>query len=380
MPSPSFIAAGTVAEVNNTTAVSRPSVSAGDLMLLFVVAGYSNSDTTVPAGWTLIQSKDFNAFWAADIRVYWKIASGSEPASYNVTIANQPGGNNVGTARILTYGGVDQTTPVPVSAAPSVSSSASVNIVCPSVTTTTADTTLVCFYSTLSVSSATFTPSSGMENRSYARGTSGVPWAVDDVAVAAAGATGTKTATASGSVDWMAISFAIASAAAAGATFDGMATATSAASGNLTTEVALSGTATAASSASGTLQTPAAELAGVAVATSNAAGVLTTAISLAGTASATSTATGALFGGGVLTTRIFKNNTGMPRANLADCVLNVYNATTGALVVRLEGLTTNADGRLIVSDMALAAGVSYAYEADFSAAGLGRRLPTAVAS
>lgn len=77
-----------------------------------------------------------------------------------------------------------------------------------------------------------------------------------------------------------------------------------------------------------------------------------------------------------LTTRIFRNNTGTPRVNLANCTLNIYNATSGVLILHLTGLTTTAAGRLVVSNAALAFGVPVTYEADFSAAGFGRRLPT----
>lgn len=86
--------------------------------------------------------------------------------------------------------------------------------------------------------------------------------------------------------------------------------------------------------------------------------------------------------GATLTTRQFRNNTGPTglHASVANVALNIYNATTGTLVLRLTGLTTNAQGRLVVSDAALSAGTTYAYEADFSAAGLGRRLPTAAAA
>lgn len=85
---------------------------------------------------------------------------------------------------------------------------------------------------------------------------------------------------------------------------------------------------------------------------------------------------------GVLTTRKFHNNTGLAgvRASVTDVALNIYNETTGALVARLTGLTTTAEGRLVVSHASLAIGTSYAYEADFTAAGFGRRLPVAAAA
>lgn len=80
---------------------------------------------------------------------------------------------------------------------------------------------------------------------------------------------------------------------------------------------------------------------------------------------------------GQLTTAVILNNNGIARTNLAGCAINIYNATTGALVLRKTGLTTNAEGRLVVLDAALAKAANYAYEVDLTAAGggLGRRLP-----
>lgn len=83
---------------------------------------------------------------------------------------------------------------------------------------------------------------------------------------------------------------------------------------------------------------------------------------------------------GALTTRVFKNNTGTPLANQANCTLNIYHLTTGALVLRLTGLTTTAAGRLVVSNASLVSGTTYAYELDLTAASLGRRLPTKAAT
>lgn len=78
---------------------------------------------------------------------------------------------------------------------------------------------------------------------------------------------------------------------------------------------------------------------------------------------------------GQLTTGVICNNNNIPRANLPNCAINIYHPTTGALVLRKTGLTTNAEGRLVVLDPALAKATAYAYEPDLSAAGFGRRLP-----
>jgi hypothetical protein len=108
---------------------------------------------------------------------------------------------------------------------------------------------------------------------------------------------------------------------------------------------------------------------GIAVAAAWTEGAETTAI--AGTVSAAM---------GTITTRIIKNNTGLARTSLANCAINIYNATTGALVLRSTGLTSNSTGRLVVTNAAIVAGTSYAYEIDLTAASMGRRLPLALAA
>lgn len=83
---------------------------------------------------------------------------------------------------------------------------------------------------------------------------------------------------------------------------------------------------------------------------------------------------------GTLTTPPMKNNTGTLLANLSGVVVNVYSATTGTLVVRRTGLTSNAGGVVAFTDGLLSPGASYAYEVDLSNSSLGRRLPVGVAA
>lgn len=75
-------------------------------------------------------------------------------------------------------------------------------------------------------------------------------------------------------------------------------------------------------------------------------------------------------------TPVLKNNTGTVLASETGVACNVYNASTGALVVRKTGLTSSAAGIVSVTDAAMAAGTTYAYEIVLSAA---RRLPVAAA-
>ena len=83
---------------------------------------------------------------------------------------------------------------------------------------------------------------------------------------------------------------------------------------------------------------------------------------------------------GVIITPVLKNNTGTVLASVSGIVANVYNASTGALVVRKTGLSSNGSGIVTISDALLVAGTSYAYELDLSATSQGRRLPTGVAA
>lgn len=83
---------------------------------------------------------------------------------------------------------------------------------------------------------------------------------------------------------------------------------------------------------------------------------------------------------GVITTPVLKNNTGSILASVTGVVANVYNLSTGALVVRKTGLSSNGSGIVTISDAALIPGTSYAYEIDLSSASLGRRLPSGVAA
>lgn len=83
-------------------------------------------------------------------------------------------------------------------------------------------------------------------------------------------------------------------------------------------------------------------------------------------------------GAGTITTPALKNNTGTVLASLSGWAVNVYHATTGALIVQKTGLTTSAGGVLTITDAAIVAGTTYAYEPVHAT--YGRRSPTGVAS
>lgn len=83
---------------------------------------------------------------------------------------------------------------------------------------------------------------------------------------------------------------------------------------------------------------------------------------------------------GTIVSPVLKNNAGTVLANVTNIVANIYHQTTGALILRKTGLASDADGIVTISDTAIATGTTYAYELDLTAASLGRRLPTKVAT
>lgn len=60
-----------------------------------------------------------------------------------------------------------------------------------------------------------------------------------------------------------------------------------------------------------------------------------------------------------LTTEPLKNNAGTLLANETGATAYVYDLTTGALVVKKVGQTTDAAGVMVVSDALLSVGIEY---------------------
>ena len=83
-------------------------------------------------------------------------------------------------------------------------------------------------------------------------------------------------------------------------------------------------------------------------------------------------------GNGVITTPVLKNNTGSILSNETGVVVNVYSITTGALIVRKTGLTSDVNGIVTITDPLLVYPTSYAYEVVLATNG--RRLPVAATS
>lgn len=83
-------------------------------------------------------------------------------------------------------------------------------------------------------------------------------------------------------------------------------------------------------------------------------------------------------GSGTLTTPALKNNTGTLLANLTGVTVNVYNQSTGVLILQKTGLTSSSAGIVSFSDPLLTVGVAYAFEVVTPSNG--RRLPLGTAS
>lgn len=89
------------------------------------------------------------------------------------------------------------------------------------------------------------------------------------------------------------------------------------------------------------------------------------------------TGTGTSIESGTLTTAILMNNAKVPYASLPGWTLNIFNKSTGALVLQAASLSTDASGRISVTNAALIAGAEYAYEPVHTT--YGRRLPLGTA-
>jgi hypothetical protein len=79
-----------------------------------------------------------------------------------------------------------------------------------------------------------------------------------------------------------------------------------------------------------------------------------------------------------ITSEPLKDNAGNLLASTALDFVAIYNDTTGALVVRLTGLSTNAGGRFVAADAALSPGTTY--RVDWQTSAGQRRMPRKAAA
>jgi hypothetical protein len=191
---PSFRASASAGGASSSSvAVNKPSGTAqDDVLVALVYVEHATATITPPSGWTLVRDSLQTGPSGFDYRhvTYWKRAGGSEPSSYqwscSVTAYREA-------FIIAVQGCITSGSPVDVEAA-TVNANQNDAPVAPSVTTTVADTLLVCIHTTADGGNASWSPgSSGMTER-----VASVSMAAYDVAQASAGATGTKTVSCSG--------------------------------------------------------------------------------------------------------------------------------------------------------------------------------------
>ena len=185
-----------------TAVVTKPAgVVSGDVLVAFATEDSSGPavDITAPAGWTATGTNDGLGI---PTKIFWRVAGGSEGASYTFGTTNSAAADGI--VRIVAFTGVDNTTPIQVAASYITSTNNggnSVTLVAPSVTATGAG-ALVCYFASQNGGTLT-TPTSPVGIAEIFNSTPGgyVINAADWVAVAA-GATGTVTSTHSLSSGW----------------------------------------------------------------------------------------------------------------------------------------------------------------------------------
>lgn len=198
---------------SGTLVINKPTGTVdGDVMVAVIGARGTTSglSCTPPAGWTLILQQDRAT--TGRLYTYWKAAS-SEGASYTFTIA---GSTTQHTGGIIAISGANTTAPIDASASDNPGASSSSHV-CPSVTTTQAD-TLVVRAAMMAVAGTTgsYTWASATERFDVTATDGTTACQVTTAATEAfptAGATGTRTATASTNTSTATASIAIASAA-----------------------------------------------------------------------------------------------------------------------------------------------------------------------
>jgi len=172
-------------------------VITGDLLIAQI--GYNAAGTiTPPAGWNLIDVTT-NPSKPIMQGLYWRAASASEPTHYNFGLSS--GKDDTAVGAIAAYRGIDLTDPIDAVGAQT--DIGSTDVVAPSITTTTANTPLISFFSVRD--DGTVTPPPGTTERWDVNSAAGVG-AIGETLLAAAdevfttiGDTGTRVARAQNS-------------------------------------------------------------------------------------------------------------------------------------------------------------------------------------
>ena len=175
--------------------LTNPGASAGQLMLAQIGYEMGTGATIVaPSGWTLLGTQNVSTYWGQ--KVYYKVATSSEPASY--VWSNSASGNANLSGGISVWSGVSSTNPIDTWGS---AQTTSASITAPSVTTAAACDELVALNGIWS-SQSSIDPAPGMTEIYDARSNEPGWDTVSEAAVqtlGAAGATGNKVATLNGS-------------------------------------------------------------------------------------------------------------------------------------------------------------------------------------
>lgn len=190
------------------TATKPTGVTSGDLLLAVQTTDLDGTlgAMTAPSGWTEVGSQFQTG--VGGMKVWQKVAGGSEPASYAFPDSTSSNGSVV----VAAFYGQHTSTPLAVSPTFAVNGSSTTSHPAPSVTGVAGGMLVTAHLAGTNATSRTYTPPSGMtEIADTALASSGyIATEVNTLTLAAAGATGTKTATPSASTPYVTMSLVIA--------------------------------------------------------------------------------------------------------------------------------------------------------------------------
>jgi len=177
--------------VNTVTAPLPGGVVANDVMLALVAyrGGNTINVASVPAGWTAVTSTNDGALLG--MRLYQKVAGGSEPASYAWTLS----GSDRAAVAILAFRGVDTSSPILTFGTRI--NGASTSLTAPSITPGVANSMLAAFWGAINGNLTFSAPASMVERVDVATGAgpNGLTLGAAYEAYAPTTATGTRVAT-----------------------------------------------------------------------------------------------------------------------------------------------------------------------------------------